>query len=242
MSIQEEALATRPKTVAICGMGPSLKDYLNERFRKKHPSHVDEVWGVNTVHRAIDCDKIWIMDDLKEGLSHNYPDWSNELKTLDKPIMTCREYPEFPNSVAYPLESIQKELHSDYFSNTPAYMIAYAIHIKVETLFLFGIDFHYPNAQIVESGLGCVGYWLGRAEEHGVQYKIPGSSTLLDANLVQEIENEDGSRGAKRLLYGYDYNPQDAKRRADRGDKDPAVTAISERAYKHSESKEVETK
>ena len=242
MTEHNNALDTRPKTVAIIGLGPSIKDFLAERFRKRYPNHVDEIWGVNTAYRAVNCDKIWIMDDLRNGVEHNYPDWANELKISKVPIMTCREYEEYPASVAFPLDKIREQFHSDFFSVTPAYMIAYAMLIKVETLFCFGLDFHYPNAQIVETGLGCTSYWLGRAEEQGIKYKIPNSSTLMDANLVVEDKNPDGSVGAKRLLYGYDYNPQDAQRRVRRGDTDPAMQAVASRAYKHAENKEVEPK
>jgi hypothetical protein len=220
-------LDTRPKTVAIVGLGPSVRDYMAERFRKKHLNHVDEVWMINTGYRAFNADKIFIMDDLRNGIAHNYPDWSNELKTVTTPIITCRQYDEYPSSVAYPLEAVVKSFNSDYFSVTPAYMVALAMLMKVETVYLYGIDFHYPNAVIVERGAGCVSYWLGRAEEHGVRYKIPAASTLLDANIIEE--NTEG--GAKRLLYGYDYNPQDAKRRVENGDQDPSTVAIAQNSY-----------
>jgi hypothetical protein len=220
-------LDTRPKTVAIVGLGPSIRDYISERFRKKHLNHADEVWSVNTGYRALKTDKIFIMDDLRNGIAHNYPDWANELKTIDTPIITCREYEEYPSAVAFPLEAVVKKFNSDYFAVTPAYMVALAMLMKVETIYMYGIDFHYPNAVIVERGVGCVSYWLGRAEAAGVKYKIPASSTLMDANIIED--NIEG--GAKRLLYGYDYNPQDAKRRVDCGDQDEITNAIANNSY-----------
>lgn len=229
-------LDSRPRSVALVGLGPSLREYLHDSFRKKNLYHVDEVWGVNTSHRALSVDRICMMDDLKGSISHNYPDWANELKTIQTPIITCKQYDDFPSSVAYPIEQVQDYYKSDFFSSTIAYMIAYAGFIRVETLYLYGIDFFYPNAQMVESGLGGVSYWLGRIEEKGVKYKIPSSSTLLDAHLVQF---EDDGR-ARRLRYGYDYNPQDAKRQVEMGSQDPAMNAIAQKAYRHvTDNKEV---
>lgn len=233
------SLETRPRSVALVGLGPSVREYLNDSFRKKNLFHVDEVWGVNTAHRVFGVDRIWMMDDLKNSVSHNYPDWANELKTEKTPIITCRKYDEWPSSIAYPIDEVEKYFHSDFFSTTIAYAIAYATYIKVETLYCYGIDFYYPNAQIVESGLGGVSYWLGRAEEHGVRYKIPSTSTLLDAHLVQFDDNG----GAGRLKYGYDYNPQDAKRQVDMGSDDPAMRAIAEKSYRtNNPNNEVEAK
>ena len=223
-------LATRPRRIAILGLGPSIKDYLSETARKRNLCHIDEIWGINTSHRAFNCDKIWIMDDLM-NMSRNYPDWANELRLENTPIITCRHYDEFPTSVEYPLEAVCKDFKDDYFSTTVAYMIAYAAHIRVEEMLLFGIDFHYPNAVIVESGSAGVAYWLGRATERGVHYKIPGSSTLLDANMI-ELDESTNPPKAKRLLYGYDYNPQDADRRVKQGTANENEQIAAQRSYR----------
>lgn len=225
-----EALQTRPRRVAILALGPSIKDYVNESARKKGLFRVDETWGVNTSHRSFKCDKIWVMDDLKK-VAHNYPDWSNELKLEKTPIITCIQNDDFPSSVPFPLEEVCNEFKDDYFSTTVAYMIAYAAYIRVEELLLFGVDFYYPNAIIVESGSAGVAYWLGIAKSRGVHYKIPGSSTLLDANMIT-VSGDPNKPEVKRLLYGYDYNPQDAQRRTEQGNATEAEELASTRAYR----------
>jgi len=243
MKAQETAkkspLDTRPRKVALLGLGPSIKDYMAESARKKELMRFDEVWGINTTHRSLTCDKIWVMDNL-EKVGQNYPDWGNELKLVDTPIISSFQYDDYPSSVAYPLDAVCKQFQDDYFSNTVAYAVAYAAYIKVEEIFLFGIDFHYPNALIVESGLGCVGYWLGIAKSCGVHYKIPGSSTLLDANLIKNEDNGKGGLKVKRLLYGYDYNPQDAKRKVQMGGASPEESAIAEKSYRLSDTSDPE--
>ena len=227
-------LSTRPKSVALLGMGPSLRSYMDDSFRKKNLQHFDEVWGVNTVHRIFKCDKIWAMDDLKYGIGHNYPDWASELKLESIPIITSTAYDEFPTSVAYPLEEvINKFKGDDFFSNTIAYAIAYAALIEVETLCCCGIDFYYPEAKIVESGLGCVSYWLGIAKMCGVKYQVPNTSTLLDAHLTQfDTDEKNQIISQRRLRYGYDYNPNDAKRKVKNGSGDPNLQAIADKSHK----------
>jgi hypothetical protein len=208
-------LDDRPRSVCLLGLGPSNRDWIGELGRKKNLLHVDQIWGINTAYRSFNVDVVWAMDDFK-NIMHDYPEWAAELKGLRQPIMTCRKHKDFKNLVEYPIDAVVDNLKDDYFSTTVAYAIAYAIHIQVETLYCFGLDFFYPSASVVESGIGGAAYWLGVARERGVHYKIPNTSTLLDANLVQDVKIE-GKLQAKRFLYGYDYNPQHAKKKVMRG-------------------------
>jgi hypothetical protein len=41
-----------------------------------------------------------------------------------------------------------------YFNNTAAYAVAYAVHIGVKKITLFGCDYTYPNAHDAEKGRG----------------------------------------------------------------------------------------
>jgi hypothetical protein len=227
----ESPLATRPRRVALLGLGPSIKDFFGETARKNNLVEFDEVWGINTAYRAMTCDRIWIMDNLTK-IEQNYPDWARELKLVKTPIITSLPHDDFPTACPYPLSEVTGYFKDDYFSNTVAYAVAYAAYIGVEELYMFGIDFHYPNSVIVESGLGCVGYWLGIAKSKGVHYKIPGSSTLLDANLIKVREDAKSGAMVERLLYGYDYNPQDSKRKVDMEIGNENDAAIAERSYR----------
>lgn len=229
--MNSKSLETRPKSVAMVGLGPSSREYFSECSRKKNPVHYDEVWGINTAHRSLRCDKIWTMDDLGV-IESNYPDWANELKLSDTPIITCRTHPDYPMAEKYPIDEVVKELKDDYFTTTVAYMVAYAAYIGVEKLYLFGVDFYYPNAMIVESGSACVAYWLGVARGKGVHFKIPSSSAMLDANLITHEKKEDGTVNTRRLLYGYDFNPQESNRRVGRGVATEQDKLIAARSYK----------
>jgi hypothetical protein len=210
-----DPLATRPKSVALVGLGPSSQDYFAARSSKKDFLCVDEVWGVNSAGNAIYTDKNFVMDDLRH-VEKAYPAWAGALRSYSSPIITCRAYADWPNAYEYPLYEVLDTVKDDLFTNTVAYCIGYAIYTNVKELYLFGCDFWYPNSQAVETGLQSVGYLLGIARERGVYYKIPQSSTLLDAHIVGKGP-KDEKRGLMRPLYGYHYNPGDSAKWAQMG-------------------------
>jgi hypothetical protein len=205
---KKTALDTRPQSVTIVALGPSNQDYIHAACGKKDFLRTDEVWLVNSSLNVINAEKCFIMDDLRK-VAKRYPQWTSELQSTKVPIVTCRQYPEFPTSVAFPIEEVMKDIKDDYFTSTIAYMLGYAIYIKVDELYIFGADFWYPDSQAIESGLACLGYLLGIARERGVNFKIPGSSTLLDSHMVKF----DKDKKPKRPMYGYDYNPGEANKR-----------------------------
>lgn len=196
-----DPMSTRPRTVALVALGPSGRDYVHAVGCKKDFLVPDEVWLINSLAGVYHADKVFIMDDLQE-ISSRYPAWGQKLRTEETPIVTCRAFPEFPSAVEYPLDDVMRTVKTDWFSNSVAYAIAYAIHIQVKDLYIFGADFVYPGSAAVEPGADCCAYMLGVATMKGVNYKIPQSSTLMDSNLCRV---RDGA--LRRPLYGYDYNP-----------------------------------
>jgi hypothetical protein len=81
----------------------------------------------------------------------------------------------------------------DYFNNTGAYAVAYAIYSGATKISLFGMDYTYPNVGQAERGRACVEFWLGFARAHGIDIRLPTSTSLLDSQHI----------GQSRL-YGYD--------------------------------------
>lgn len=210
MDSQQNPLLTRPKSVAIVGMGPSSSEYFLYNWKKKGLFRVDEVWGINSTLGSIHAHKTFIMDDLK-GIEKRYPEWSDRLKLTKEPIITCHAYPEYSSSLDYPLQDVLKSLPDGYFLSTPAYAIGYAIAIGVQELWLFGCDFSFPGSSGVEAGAQNVAFLLGIAKGRGcMHYRVPGSSTLLDANLVRPGEN---GASPRYPLYGYDFNPGESAKR-----------------------------
>jgi hypothetical protein len=115
------------------------------------------------------------------------------LKTHPGPIVTSRAHPDYPGLVEFPLAEVLNDFPKGYFNGTAAYAVAYALHLGVQKLSMFGCDFTYPNAHDAEKGRACVEYWLGMGVARGVDIAVAKTSSLLDACHSQ----------AERF-YGYD--------------------------------------
>lgn len=201
-----------PEHVTILGLGPSLEEYVNiaKRLGGKHV-YCDEVWGINAVAGVIMCDRVFHMDDVRiqEIRAQALPE-SNIARMLEwlrvhpGPVVTSRAHPDYPGLVEFPLEAVLNHLGHDYFNSTAAYAVAYAIHIGVKKISLFGCDYTYPNAHDAERGRACVEFWLGVARARGIQIAVAKQSSLLDALHTR----------AERL-YGYDAVEVDVRVRAD---------------------------
>lgn len=218
-------LKTRPKVVAMIGLGPSHYDFVTVAGCKKDFLVPDEVWGVNSTLGVYNLDKCFVMDDLIQ-IRQTYPQWAGRLATTTVPIITCRAYKEFPTSIAFPIKEVMECVKDDLFTTSVAYMIGYAMLTNVRELYLFGMDFQYPGGSAKEPGAEAVAYLLGMAKERGVNYHIPQSSTLLDANLTKM--GEDGR--PHRPMYGYDYNPGIAKKYVEQGRATPLEKAVASKA------------
>ena len=193
-----EPLLTRPERIAIVALGTSNKSFVREQMSMGKP--FDEVWTVNRGFRAFVHDKLFVMDDLK-WIVANKPEYAKWLKTHDKPIVTSTPYPEFPNSIAYPINEVLETIQDDVFAvNTISYMVAYAIHIRVSEVSIYGADFFYPDGSHAESGGQAVAYLCGMMRHFGMVHRIPGDSTLLYANTVK-VTPQTGQQA--RELYGF---------------------------------------
>lgn len=224
-NVEQNPLATRPSSVAIVALGPSNHDYITASCAKKDFLAVDEVWLVNSAVNSMTGDKVFIMDDLKR-IEKRFPVWGAKLKSLKTPIVTSTAYPEFPSSVAYPINEICDHFQDDYLTTTVAFMVAYAIYTKVPELYLFGCDYWYPGSKAVEPGAECVTYYLGIARERGINFRIPQNSVLLDAHMT--AFGKDGKR--RRPLYGYDYNPGESAQRVKNGTANALDKAVAQKA------------
>ena len=109
------------------------------------------------------------------------------------PVYTSVPHPDYPGMVAYPLQEVMNDIPFGYFNSTVAYAVALAIHEKVETLHLFGVDFSYANAHGAEQGRACVEFWLGLAIHRGIFVQTAVDTPLLDSNVPKA-----------RRFYGYD--------------------------------------
>jgi len=195
-----EPLLTRPERVAIVALGPSCRSFVQESMSNRGmKSHFDEVWTVNRGFNAFVHDKLFVMDDLKWLETHN-ADYAKFLTRHDKPIITSTVYDKYPMAVEYPVMEVMETIQDDVFAvNTVAYMVAYAIHIRVKEVYIYGADFVYPSGDTSEFGGQAVAYLCGMMRQFDMVHIIPGDSTLLYANKVKVKSN--GQQG--RELYGF---------------------------------------
>ena len=228
-----------PEHVTILGLGRSLAAFLELTKRLGGRSaYCDAVWGINAVGDVLACDLIFHMDDMRvqEARAAARPDGNiaamvKWLKHSTVPVITS--VPRYPGHRAFPLEAVLNGGHENgavpYFNSTAAYAVAYAIHIGVKRISLFGIDYTLPNAHEAEQGRACVEFWLGIAAARGIEITVPEQTSLLDACQTD-----------RDRLYGYDCvdvyfrDEADGLRVTMTERDDPVDAAEIERRYDHS--------
>lgn len=199
--IPAKAPAPAGPHIAILGLGPSLKDYVDLVKRLGGRSKAfDQVWAINALGDVLACDLVFHMDDVRiqqvragAKPASNIAAMLDWLKASPVPVMTSRAHPDYPALVEFPIEDALNRLGFDYFNSTASYAIAYAIMVGASKISCFGMDFTYPNAHDAEKGRACVEFWLGQAAARGIRIGLPRASTLMDACYSR----------AERL-YGYD--------------------------------------
>lgn len=191
-----------PKRVALVGLGPTSLDYVpwvdvvgDRKLR------VDHTWVINSYASVFEHELVFHMDDVRvqekraKNGNQKVQGLLSALKSSRTPVMTSTPHEDYPMLIPFPLKEVLDRYGSVYFNNTVAYAVAYAHYIGVEELYVFGVDFTWPNVHEAESGRGCVEYWLGRAEANGMKVRVANGSTLMDSR--------NRMKGEVRL-YGYD--------------------------------------
>ncbi len=192
---------TPGKHIAILGLGPSLDQYSDMVKRLGGRSRFcDEVWTINALGDVFACDLVFHMDDVRiqeiraaAAPASNIAALLTWIKTSKVPVVTSRKHPDYPALVEFPLEDVLNNLGHDYFNNTAAYAVAFAIHTGATQISVFGMDYTYANKHDAEKGRACVEFWLGQAHARGIKINLPKTTTLMDSCC---------SRAAR--LYGYD--------------------------------------
>ncbi len=190
-----------PAHVAILGLGPSLEAYVDIAKRMGNRRwFADEVWGINAAADVVACDRVFHMDDVRiqeirarARPQSNIAAMLQWLKRHPGPVYTSRPHPDYPGLQAYPLADVINSCGVSYFNSTAAYAVAYAVHIGVRKISLFGFDFTYPNAHDAEKGRACVEFHLGIAKARGIAIGVCDRTSLMDAMARPEDR-----------LYGYD--------------------------------------
>lgn len=193
-----------PNHIAIVALGPTSAFYMDAAKKTgDRKRFADFVIAINAMGSVIQSDLVFHMDDMRlqerraaanpEGNIAGLVDW---LKQYSGRVMTARPHEGYQSHEAFPLEDVLNEFGGGYFNGTGAAALAYAIYFKPKEISLWGFDFTYPNAHKNEKGRACVEYWLGRAQERGIEIRLPPSTSLMDS-----YEDSDGDEAR---IYGYD--------------------------------------
>ena len=205
-----------PKIVSLVALGTSKLAFFNETMITGNPRGLaDEVWVINKMGVSVRHDMLFRMDDFRKTYECNdksyiggnvtepktiHDTYDDFLKNHDKPIVTSKVYPEYPTAIEYPLEGVINTIGYSYFRTTPAYAAAFAIHIGVKQLRIFGCDFVYPGNQFIsESGRANMEFILGIGMAMGMEVWLPPTTTLMDSNAP-----------TINKMYGY-YDPIEVK-------------------------------
>lgn len=193
--------ATRTtRKVAICGShSATLVDAPWDDPSWEWWGHASaRAWYQRSMDRYFDLHPkaCWSRTDVKRV---HYPRW---LAKNTVPIYMQERYEAVPASVRYPKGRILQEFGQPraYFTNHTAWMIALALSEGVTAFGLFGVSYQTESEYVIQRG-SCE-YWLGRAQERGVQIILPEQCKLLaDPALLYGYESHDEVTGVLRDEY-----------------------------------------
>lgn len=176
--------------IAIVGFSPSTRN----QAPFKDPSF--ELWGMNSLfqfmpgpwHRWIELHS---QDHLDRIHKDQWPKIEEFFKTCGIPLYMQKHNPEYPTSVEYPLEEINRMFDWNgikpglnyYYESTVAYYIALALYesqtreVPIKEIHLYGIDmvhetewgYQRPNTEFF------IGWALGK----GIKFHVPEECALM---------------------------------------------------------------
>jgi hypothetical protein len=203
----------RGKTVAIVGNGPSLvqtrakgakfvgvpgndaEDII--QHTTDFSTYPNPLWTINGAWYYHPNSVLgWNMDNMKDPCMREHPqaDWYYSLFEGKEgiPIITTKEWDEWPRCVKYPLEEVLIATKQAYFTETIQYMIAFAIMCDVECIEFFGCDYMLHDRQPGQRANSE--WWLGYAHAKGIRIKVSPYSNLMKAMKIPPF---------KTGFYGY---------------------------------------
>ena len=87
----------------------------------------------------------------------------------------------------------------NYLHNSIPFMLAYALFIGVETVYLFGADYTFPGTNAREDDRANCEYWVGLLRARGVDVVVPHETTLLNQSRQPWVYGY-GARPPKRRM------------------------------------------
>jgi hypothetical protein len=142
-----------------------------------------EIWGVNHVSKwDMKLDKLFFFDDhdIFTTTTLTLADVARCYKRGVEIVTTQKNADHVEKvgikCVIYPIDEIIEEFNTAYFANSISYMIAYAMHQKMDMIKMYGVD-EFDIKYVYERC--CVEYWLGRAKERGIELELSKGTAVL---------------------------------------------------------------
>jgi hypothetical protein len=155
-----------------------------------------DFWGVNNlfltmpnqpwsawfeIHDLTLNGKVFCRRGKPEFRGQNVNEYLAGIAKLSCPVWMQKQWPQVPNSIAYPLDDILKKF-GNYFTNTISYEIALAIHLGYKTIAIYGVDMAIDTEYYWQRP-SCE-YFLGLAIGLGINIIIPDEADLLKARFL----------------------------------------------------------
>ena len=167
-----------------------------------------ERWGVNATIIGLPVHLSFHLHDLEKQENYRITGTNGEktadfepflsyVKFTNHPVLSIKEYPDFPSIKRYPYEEICDYFHTNYFSNSICYMIAYALWKGYPNIECYGFNF-LMSAEYAHE-LSATHFWLGIAHERlglGKGFKLIG-------NFSQLLKCKDGNSGMMNVSYSF---------------------------------------
>jgi len=169
-----------------------------------------DIWSLNHAYNHVPRWDAWFevhprahfqKDLMRDGLAQDgsrHVNWLAKEPAGGRPIYCQEHYNDIPASVRWPrqelnewllrnggqsLDALPQGYHcADYYTSTPAQMIALALYLDYKEIGLFGVDMLQAEEYFYQRS-GCE-YFVGFARGRGVKVYVPPTSALCKANYV----------------------------------------------------------
>jgi hypothetical protein len=112
------------------------------------------------------------------------------------PVYMQKTHTDIPCSMEYPIDDVISEL-GDYFTNSISYMVALAIFLRYEEIYIHGVNMIH-DSEYGHQKPSCE-YYLGIARGRGLKVILPPESDLLKA--TTRYGYSAGNYGIQRNIY-----------------------------------------
>jgi hypothetical protein len=157
-----------------------------------------EIWCINALYKFKDITRVtrWFdLHDREKIDPHRLAQYAKFAES-NVPVYLQQEWPDIPTSVEFPADELRLRFGRRYFTNTISWLIAYAIHLGMEEIGIWGVDMSQDTEYRHQRP--NVEYFIGVAEGLGIKVTVPESSDLMMATHEYGYGTDQGLR--KKLL------------------------------------------